>query len=254
MLMITPSTYQGDKMTRLKMSAYLILLLFIAVSFGIVPVCNANSAEPPSIIIIVPDAPRDLTIKILPDNIRFNRIDKHFESYYTLYRSDLKSTNYIIDVSTESETFEIEIDTPLRSYNNLYSLDIAKRSLSPGKPLSVVIPLTALRIILTLLLEGFVFFIFGYRKLISWIVFLIVNVITQGALNLYLNSHSMPLDASVYIIFNLISFEILIFLFEMFVFLIVIDEKRRWLTALYVIAANLLSLVLGGYLITILPI
>jgi hypothetical protein len=47
--------------------------------------------------------------------------------------------------------------------------------------------------------------------------------------------------------------EVFIFIIEMAVFLLFIKEHRCWRTAGYVLIANLLSLILGGYLITVLP-
>jgi hypothetical protein len=51
----------------------------------------------------------------------------------------------------------------------------------------------------------------------------------------------------------MIAAEILIFIIEMAVFLIFVREHHRWRTAGYVFTANPLSLVLGGFLITLLP-
>jgi hypothetical protein len=109
-----------------------------------------------------------------------------------------------------------------------------------------------LRIVLTLAIEAAVFFAFGYREKKSWIVFIVVNLVTQGILNVNLANVSNPLDS--YVIFYLIFGEALVFLVETAVFLILITESRRWITFLYVMSANLLSLIVGGLLISILPV
>ncbi|MEJ2740893.1 MAG: hypothetical protein P8105_13905, partial [Dehalococcoidia bacterium] len=107
-------------------------------------------------------------------------------------------------------------------------------------------------IIVTLAIEALVFYLFGYRKKRSWLIFLIANLLTQGALNIWLNVTTTPLES--YIIFSLITGELLVIAVELAGFLTFVKEHRRWRTALYVIVANLLSLFAGGYLITVLPV
>jgi hypothetical protein len=215
-------------------------------------VCYANAGEPPSILIIVPNAPGDLEISIGPENIKAHRIDKAFESYFTFYRFDLRFTDYRVNVTTKDRTFEIVLDTPLESYNNIFTLDLEKRTLIPGKLLSRHITLISLRVVLTLIIEAIVFFLFGYRRKKSWLIFLIINLFTQGLLNIWLSGSTTPLES--YIIFSLIGGEMLVFIVEMIAFLIFVNEHHRLRTALYVIMANLLSSIAGGYLITVLPV
>ena len=95
------------------------------------------------------------------------------------------------------------------------------------------------------------FYLFGYRRKESWLIFLIINLLTQGVLNIWLNGSFTPLDS--YIIFSLVFGEILVLIIEMIAFLILVKEHHRLRIALYVIIANLLSLIAGGYLITVLP-
>jgi hypothetical protein len=109
-----------------------------------------------------------------------------------------------------------------------------------------------LRILLTLAIEACVFWLFGYRDKRSWIAFLVINLITQASVNIWLISGFDPLGS--YLVLMLIFAEILVFIFELIAFLIVIKEHGKLRTAGYVMAANLLSLVAGGYLITVLPV
>ncbi len=245
---------QGSVHIIFKMKKLLLLLvpLLIAISCVNTPVCYANSAPPPSILIIVPNAPSDLEITIEPGNIKTQRTDKAFESYYAAYSTNFKSTDYTLKVTTGDRTFEIELGTPLQSYNNIFTLDLENQTLTPGESLSRSVTSISLRIILTLILEGLVFYLFGYRSKRSWLVFLVTNLITQGLLNIWLVGSSSPLDS--YLIFSLIGGEILVLIVEMIAFLILIKERSRSRTALYVFLANLLSLILGGYLITVLPV
>jgi hypothetical protein len=224
-------------------------MLLTLISFLQTPVCNADAAEPPSILIIVSSAPQDL--KISTGTVTAYRKDKGLESYFTFYLRDLVSTDYVFTITTGDKTFDIKTATPLNRYNNIYTLDLSRQTLTPGKTLWRSFSFLSLRIIFTLVIEGVVFYLFGYRKKKSWIVFLIVNLITQGILYFSLN-RATPLDT--YVIWSLILGEIVVFIVETAAFLILINERSRWLTLLYVILANILSLIVGAYLFTLLPI
>lgn len=235
-------------MLKLKRALLLILIIVVGATVN-TSVGFANSAEPPSILIIVPKAPKDLEINM--GTIKALRTDKAFESYYTFYSRDLKSADTTLRFTTSSKSLEITINVP-PTYNNIFTLDLKNETLSPGKSLSRSIALPSLRIILTLIIEGIVFFLFGYRKKKSWLVFIIVNLITQGILNIVLAGNLSPLNS--YLIFDLIGGEIVVFIVEIIAFLSLVDEHGRLRTALFVILANSLSLIAGGYLITVLPV
>jgi hypothetical protein len=221
-------------------------------SFPSTSVCNANAAAPPSILVIVPNAPDDLEIYLLPDNIKAGRTGKAYESYFTFYLPDLRSSEHTLKIVSAKTSFETTITIVPRSYSNTYVLNLNRQTLTKGIPVSRAINLVTLRIVLTLAIEAAVFFAFGYREKKSWIVFIVVNLVTQGILNVNLANVSNPLDS--YVIFYLIFGEALVFLVETAVFLILITESRRWITFLYVMSANLLSLIVGGLLISILPV
>jgi hypothetical protein len=225
------------------------LMVIVATS-----VCNGNSAEPPSILIIVSNAPDDLEISIGEDNtnIKANKTSKIIERYYTFYSEDLRmAKDYTINISTGESNFEILLEEPLKTYNNIFTLNLDNQTLVPGKLMSRSILLVSLRIILTLIIEAIVFWLFGFRNKRSWIAFLIINLITQGALNIWLNG-AAPLVS--YLIFTLIFGEMLVFIAEIIMFLVLIKEHRPMRTLLFVITANFLSLFAGGYIITVLPI
>jgi hypothetical protein len=228
------------------------IVLAMIVPLGNTQLCSANSAEPPSVIIIVPNAPKDLEITLGPENVKANRIDKTIESYFTFYRHNLMSSNYTLYVPTRGLTFEVSLGSPLDSYNNIFTLNLDAQTLTQGKSLSRSIVLPALRITLTLAIESLVFYLFGYRGKRSWIVFLVTNLITLGFLNISLGWNTNPLDN--YIILSLIFAEFFIFIAEMLAFTVLLKEHGRLRAVSYVIVANFLSLVVGGYLITVLPI
>jgi hypothetical protein len=235
-----------------KMRLFFITLAIILPLMGVHPVA-ANSAEPPSVIIIVPNAPKDLEIEMGYSGVMARRTDKVVESYFYFYKYELKqSFDYTLRVKTGDGVFEVTPDFQLDSYNNVFTLNLEDMTLTPGKPLAISIALPALRIILTLAIEAGIFWLFGYRDKRSWIAFLVINLITQAFVNIWLISGFNPLQS--YMILMLIFAEILVFIFEIITFLIFVKEHGRLRVAGYVMAANLLSLIAGGYLITVLPV
>lgn len=232
----------------------LILIVALSMLIVLVSVCYGNSAEPPSILIIVPNAPEDLEVSIGSGNTNMtaNIRDKVIEKYYAFYSSELRiAKDYTVCVSTRESSFEIVLEKPLKKYNNIYTLNLADKTLKPGKLLSRSIILVSMRITMTLAIEAIIFWLFGFRNKKSWIAFLIINIITQGALNIWLNG-SAPLTS--YLVFSLIFMEFFVIIAEIIAFLAILKERGRGRTLLYVIAANFLSLLAGGYIITVLPV
>lgn len=232
----------------------LIIISSMLMVIAATPACYGNSAEPPSILIIVPNAPDDLEISIGSDDTyrKANKTNKIIERYYTFYSRDLRNTNdYNVNISTGESNFEILLEKPLRAYNNIFTLNLDNQTLTPGKLMTRSIFLVSLRIALTLLIEAVVFWLFGFRNKRSWIAFLTINLFTQGALNIWLNGF-VPLGS--YLVLALVFGEILVLIAEIILFLALIKEHRPMSTLLYVITANLLSLFAGGYIITVLPI
>ena len=97
-----------------------------------------------------------------------------------------------LTASFGGETLSIPLDPEILSrntgsyYNNLCVLDLTAGTLRWGVPWWRQPLLVALRVGLTLALEGLVFLLFGYRTKRSWGVFLVVNLITQLGVNLIL--------------------------------------------------------------------
>ena len=110
--------------------------------------------------------------------------------------------------------------------------------------------LIALRVMFTLIIEGFIFFLFGYREKRSWLVFLVVNILTQGGLNAMITGPGLGAYWMIGFIFG----ELVILIVEMIAFLKLVREHKKSRTALYTVVANAASLVLGGLLITYLPV
>ncbi|HKL40999.1 MAG TPA: hypothetical protein VJ962_00235 [Clostridia bacterium] len=228
------------------------LMLFIILFSNIV---FSNSAEPPSLIIVVPSSADGIEISIVgePDGISDNKISKVFETYHQFYLYDLsKRDTLTVHVNTESKSFNITIDEPLNQYRNTYTLNLEKQILEEGynRPLLNLF-LILVRILLTLLIEGFVFYVLGFRWKQSWHIFLIINLITQGALNIWLSTFNLSTGYSVFL--ALVLSEILILIVETITFFMGINEKHKLILLIHVVTANVLSFIAGGYLITWLP-
>ncbi|MFA9422371.1 MAG: hypothetical protein ACERLG_02250 [Sedimentibacter sp.] len=231
---------------------YIITVLLI--SFSIVFPCFGNSAEPPSILIIVPNAPDNLEVSIESEGSMYEarQIDKSIEKYYTFYSSEMqKSNNYKLIVKNADNSFEIKLDETMENYNNIFTLNLKTHALTKGKLVSRSVFLILTRLILTLVIEAIVFWVFRFKEKKSWLVFLVINLITQGVLNIWLNGFS-PMGS--YMVLSLIFGEVFVFLAEIMVFLALCNEHGRLRRVLYVLTANIMSLIVGGYLITILPI
>jgi len=251
-----------------------IQVLSVFILFTLVPtaICMANAVELPSILIIVPDPPQDLEIVIVnitqdpnaptvnPLNLQAKKIDKVMESYFVFYFEPVMPQGpVILRITTGDTTFEITVDDALLNTwsGNIFTLDLEKRTLAEGELLSRSIILATSRIVITLIIEGIVFFLFGFRKLRSWLIFLAVNLVTQTLLNIWINVHFDPLDS--FVAYRVIFWEVLIIIIELITFIGFVKEKDEWKrgilrAGLYVIVANILSFIVGGFLITLLPI
>lgn len=216
---------------------------------------HANSAEPPALIIIMKNAPENISVSIISeDSINEGRKSKTaWETYYTFYRRDLVNNKKInLRVSGNGISYDQTVEMQyLNGYNSIITLDFSARTIAAGKLLSRSIFLVTLRVVFTLIIEGGIFFLFGFRDKRSWVTFWLINLLTQVFLNVVLNEAS-PFAG--YLIMSLIIMEFGVFLAEIVGVLIFIKEHGIFRRITYVLVANTASLILGGYLITALPI
>lgn len=236
------------------------IILLVLVSFPMK--IYSNAAEPPSFTIIVTNPPEDLSLSLMFEEdvqreaIELDKEKKAWETYYRFFygmvpgiRDNLDNGKLIVESREKSFQVSVPLET-FSMYNNILTLDMDTESLIMGQsPMRVPI-LIALRLVLTLLIEGSIFFIFGYRQRRSWIIFLVINLITQGGLNAMINGPGI----GSYWIFGFVFAEIIILIVEMITFTSMVKEHKKDRNAIYTITANLASLVLGGLLITYLPV
>ena len=243
------------KYSRLLVSFIIIVLL----SLSLPMVVSANSAEPPGFTVIVTNPPDDLSISLQfadgsqAEAIVLDKELKVWEAYYRFFyhtappKSDLKDAKLL--VSGGGQSFQCALPE-LVKYNNFLALDLQTETLTLGQSELRIPTLVALRVALTLLIEGFIFFLFGYRQKRSWILFLAINIITQTWLNALLTGPNL----GSYWMFGFIFIEIVILIVELLAFIGLIKEYEKSRIALYTFIANVASLLLGGFLITYLPI
>ncbi|MFT5873148.1 MAG: hypothetical protein ACI8WT_002090 [Clostridium sp.] len=234
---------------------FLLVMALCIFMISIMPIkASANSAEPPSLVILINNPPDDLSIVLVSNKnqpeARVRRVA--WEGYYAFYSRDMQASGvYTFKVTTNGESFEYKIDVPLQGYNKVFTLDLSNREFTPGKYPFRSVLLVSIRVLLTLLLEGIIFWLFKFRQKRSWVIFLAINLVTQGVLNIILSSSSLMPS---YLIFTLIIGEVFVFATEMTAFPIFIQEHKKSRILIYVFIANLISLIAGGYIISVLPV
>lgn len=236
----------------------ILLLLGISLSTA----AYANSAEPPSFTVIVSNPPKDLSLYLLfadageEEAIALEKERKVWETYYRFFyhMSPIRNNNMggtVLIVQSNEKNFQCSLPaSTMNTYNNLLMLDMEKESLTIGQPPLRVPILVAMRIILTLIIEGVVFFLFGYRKKASWLAFFAINLVTQGALNAMLTGPSLGSYWGLGFIFG----EIVVLVVELIAFTCFVKEFGKRRAVVYTVTANAASLILGGLLISYLPI
>ncbi len=234
---------------------YLTLLFLLLTVLSLAGSALANSAEPPSLIIITSRAPEGTVVTAFTSQGKIDGTSRSaaWERYSVFYfHGQDMGQNITLHVSGPEKEFDVLLDaSSLRSYNHVLTINYVTETISAGKLLTRSILLIGLRVLLTLICEGLLFYLFGYRQKQSWIIFLLINLITQTGLNIWINTAS---PVASYLLLGLIFIEILVMIAEIIAFLICIREHRKLRTVCYVLAANLTSLILGGCLITMLPV
>ncbi len=226
-----------------------------------------NSAEPPCFTVLVIAPPEGLTITLIsPDNeiqapLELTRDDRAWESYYRFYywqddsEQGAGAEGASLSVSYGTTSFTLALpDMTDQYYNNLLTLDVESQTLADDVPAWRTPLLVALRVLSTLVIEGVVFFLFDFREGRSWLVFLGVNLATQLLLNGAMTGSFSTLTTSGYWWFLYVFGEVLVFAAETIVFGALLKEKGRGRAVGCALTANAASLVLGGLLLTYLPV
>ena len=128
---------------------------------------EANSAEPPSLIILVDDPFRTMTMTLYDGKavIQPSVYDTLWErkfSFHQLYHS--KQQHFTLSIKTPEKSYTLEIPRLTQRYRTLYKFNPSSGELEKDLPVWRNALLTAIRLISTLLIEGVVFFFFGFIK------------------------------------------------------------------------------------------
>lgn len=237
--------------------------VLIALLLAFMPVLAfANAAEPPNLTIVVSNAPEDLELYLrfpdgkLDEPVLLSHNSKAWESYYRffsggIFNGDVDFNGAVLIVESTEKSFECSLSEigDDQNYNRYATLDFSAETIKNGVlPLRTGL-LIAMRVILTLIIEGAVFWLFGYRAKKSWLLFLVLNLITQGFVNFQLTG----LDFNTYWLFGYAFMEAIVFVAELLFYVLLIKEKSGKRAALCSFCANAASLVLGGILISYFP-
>ncbi len=227
----------------------------------------ANAAEPPCLTIVVVSAPDDLALSLVDEDgaeayqLRKRQSVRGWETYFrftyshvTLPGREYESDNVDLSklrlaVTTGGNTTLLELpDQTFEHYNNVLQFDCSDMTLHTNMYAGRMVLIIGLRVALTLFIEGFLFWAFGYKEKHSWCVFLCFNAMTQLVLNLLLGGASM--DS--YVLYGYYLIEAGIVIFEALAYWNTLNEKRGR-SIIYALCANAASLVIGALMIANLP-
>ena len=244
-----------------------LLIVVLALAFAaFLPIRAASEHQlaTPGLSIFVINAPKDLKLSIqfrntaLPEPLETQRASRYWETYYNYYYQRLQGRfdeDFIgskLIVRSSQYTYELPIsrDPEMRVDKRLMTLDLKHGTLVYGEPGWRAPLAVAGRVMLTLLLEGIVFFLFGFRAKSSWLIFFILNLITHSLLSSFL---AHPFEAksdffmTVFISFWVVLVEAAIYYFT---FKEVELSPKALLLAL---VANLVGFFLGGWIMPYFP-
>lgn len=238
------------------------ILLFVLLFFVFVPQpLKVNAIPPPHMTIVVINPPSDLKLSVrytkdyVIETVLLTRSDIAWETKFYFKTLDFLDEqelydNFVLIVVSKDYNFEVTLpDEITDEFYPHYTLNLKAQTLYKGYP-TWQMPVTAsLRIVATILLECIMFFLFGYREKHSWLVFLVMNLITQGVLHLFIGI----LGEGGGIIYIFWFSAIIVLIAEMIVLALTLDEQSRWKAVAYAFFGNLLSLILGTYLLGVLP-
>lgn len=97
----------------------------------------------------------------------------------------------------------------------------------------------------TLIIEGILLWLFGFRARRDWLVFLIVNLVTQAGLHLWIAADLVSIGDSALQYMVLLVAEVPILFLELAVYVFQLKEHSRLRRAAYAACANIASYALG---------
>ena len=244
---------------------FIAVLAFAIAAFIPFGAASAKQVRTPGRSIFVINAPKNLKLFIqfrnsaLPEPQEMQRTSRYWETYYNYYYQQLPGrfdedfigAKLIVRSSQYSYELPIPRDPEMRVDKRMMTLDLKQGTLVYGEPgwrapLSV-----AGRVMLTLVLEGVVFFLFGMRDRMSWLGFFILNLITHSMLSSFLVH---PIEAKGDF-FMLVSYSVAIILVEAGIYYFTFREvELSPKMLLFALVANLVGFFLGNLIMPYFPV
>ncbi len=235
-----------------RLFAFCMIILMLSIH----GIALANSAEPPGLTVIVHNPPEGLKLSLqldTRDTVPLVAERRFWEGQYRFYYHDFPGgkdniKNAALTVAYPGAVIYLPVPEEYFGYNKQITLDLKTNEIIQGQnPLRAPL-LTAMRVLLTLIIEGVLLFVFGYRARRSILLFLILNIITQTSLNI------LFIGARGYWFLLYVLVEVLIFIVEILIYRSRLTEHSKKRAVLYGLAANAASLILGGWMISCLPV
>ncbi len=104
----------------------------------------------------------------------------------------------------------------------------------------------ALRLFATLAVELLIALLFGYKSKKELLIIFIVNIITQGLLNIFLTAGEISMGAWVWMLIMPIG-EIVVMILEMIIYWFTLKSHKKGRAALYALCANFVTFLLTFY-------
>lgn len=191
------------------------------------------------------------------DNDGYKWISNYFECNG---ESQIKYTYYApnefkIVIYKNDQLYRVTDVIQMYAFRSYYKIDFSKEEVKINNtyPYFLEILQLLLRMIITLVIELGLYFLFKLHSKRNFKIVLIVNIVTQLLLNIIINI-STYYEGELYALIILFLVELGIFIIEPILYLILLKDKNKWLVALYGILANIISFVLGFIFILILNI
>ena len=225
--------------------------------------------QPPMITVVAYGAPRDLQMtvmihkedRVVPAGMEKER--RGWESVFRIYREnvfDIKAwygNDYDLGdavIVASSGGVERELTLPREglsnSRNDFFTLNWKTGVITTGLPRWRAAALAAMRILAGLLIELAVFFLYGFREKKTWVVLILVNLVTLGIWAWIVSGWLNALRQN---LVWLILAAIMSFLGELAVILMLVDERDRNRTVSCLTVANGASLLAEILALSFLP-
>jgi hypothetical protein len=249
----------------MRRTCLLIAIMALAIAaflpFGTV---SGDEVRTPGLSVFVINAPKDLQLFIqfrnstLPEPLEMQRVSRYWETYYNYYYQrlpgrfdeDFIGAKLIVRSAKFSYELPITRDPEMRVDKRLLTLDLKQGTLVYGEPgwrapLSV-----AGRVLLTLVLEGVVFILFGMRAKSSWLIFLITNLITHSLVSAFL-AHPFEAKSDFFLVVFISTWVVLL---EAGIYYFTFKEIELSPKALLLaLIANLVGFFLGAWIMPYFP-